>query len=187
MGAEYCCYASDITCSFPANGKFTARQRVVYEAVLAANRAVLAAMKPGVAWPAMHRLADRTQAEALKAAGLLTGDIDEMMAAFVPSLFMPHGLGHFMGIDTHDVGGYPVRRLLRGFGAGDAAAHRGLWREAVSGGAVHRAGTQVAAHGPHARSRHVHHRRAGHLLHPVGKSCMPFGVFLYPHRFRCRS
>ena len=58
----------------------------------------------------MHRLADRVQCEALKAGGLLTGDVDAMMAAFVPSLFMPHGLGHFMGIDTHDVGGYPVRR-----------------------------------------------------------------------------
>lgn len=107
MGAEYYCYASDITCSFPANGKFTDRQRVIYEAVLRANRAVMAAMKPGVSWPAMHRLAERVQCEDLIKAGLLVGDIDEMVAAFVPSLFMPHGLGHFMGVDTHDVGGYP--------------------------------------------------------------------------------
>lgn len=47
MGGEYCCYTSDITCSFPANGIFTAQQKLIYEAVLKANRAVLAAVKPG--------------------------------------------------------------------------------------------------------------------------------------------
>lgn len=48
MGGEYYCYSSDITCSFPANGKFTPDQRAVYEAVLKSSRAVMAAMKPGV-------------------------------------------------------------------------------------------------------------------------------------------
>ena len=48
MGGEYCCYASDITCSFPANGKFTEDQKIVYNAVLKASRAVMAAVKPGV-------------------------------------------------------------------------------------------------------------------------------------------
>ena len=47
MGGEYCCYASDITCSFPANGKFTEDQKIIYNAVLKANRAVMAAAKPG--------------------------------------------------------------------------------------------------------------------------------------------
>lgn len=47
MGGEYCCYASDITCSFPANGHFTDDQKIIYNAVLKANRAVMAAMKPG--------------------------------------------------------------------------------------------------------------------------------------------
>ena len=51
MGAEYYCYDSDITCSFPANGKFREDQAVVYEAVLAAHQAVIQAMKPGVSWP----------------------------------------------------------------------------------------------------------------------------------------
>jgi hypothetical protein len=59
MGAEYHCYGADITCSFPANGKFTDRQRWVYNAVLAANRAVIAAIRPGVAWTDMHLLAER--------------------------------------------------------------------------------------------------------------------------------
>ncbi len=106
-GAEYHGYASDITCSYPVNGRFTADQRMVYEAVLAANRAVQAAMRPGVPWPDMHRLAERTIAERLEEAGLLRGSVDELMANHVPALFMPHGLGHFMGLDVHDVGGYP--------------------------------------------------------------------------------
>merc|ERR1711936_444987 len=54
FGAEYCCYCSDITCSYPANGKFTDKQKIVYNAVLRANRAVLAACKPGVVWSDMH-------------------------------------------------------------------------------------------------------------------------------------
>lgn len=106
-GAEYHGYASDVTCSYPVNGRFTAEQRMVYETVLAANRAVQEAMKPGVPWPDMHRLAERTIAERLLAAGLLRGTVDELMTAYVPSLFMPHGLGHLMGLDVHDPGGYP--------------------------------------------------------------------------------
>ncbi|MCL4822121.1 MAG: aminopeptidase P family protein [Vicinamibacteria bacterium] len=107
-GAEYHGYASDITCSYPVNGRFTPEQRMVYEAVLAANRAVQAAMKPGVAWPDMHRLAERTILQHLLRGGLLRGEVDAMMAARVPYLFMPHGLGHLMGLDVHDVGGYPA-------------------------------------------------------------------------------
>ena len=56
----------------------------------------------------MHLLADRVQLEALRDAGLVKGDIDEMMAVRLGAVFMPHGLGHFMGIDVHDVGGYPA-------------------------------------------------------------------------------
>jgi Xaa-Pro dipeptidase len=106
-GAEYHGYASDVTCSYPVNGRFTPDQKMAYEAVLAANRAVQAAMKPGVSWPDMHRLAERTIAEHLLAAGLLRGAIDDIVQAHVPALFMPHGLGHLMGLDVHDVGGYP--------------------------------------------------------------------------------
>jgi Xaa-Pro dipeptidase len=107
MGVEYHCYASDITCSFPVNGKFTADQRIVYETVLAAQQAVMREMKPGVEWGHMHRLANRVICQELKRHGLLKGEVDEMMKHHVGALFMPHGLGHFLGIDTHDVGGYP--------------------------------------------------------------------------------
>lgn len=79
MGAEYYCYTSDITCSFPANGKFTQDQKIIYNAVLAASRAVMAAVRPGVSWVEMHRLAYRTMLAALKEAGIVTGDLDDMM------------------------------------------------------------------------------------------------------------
>ena len=64
-------------------------------------------MRPGVPWPDMHRLAERVIAERLRAAGLLRGTTEELMQAHVPALFMPHGLGHLMGLDVHDVGGWP--------------------------------------------------------------------------------
>ncbi|XP_065754782.1 xaa-Pro dipeptidase isoform X2 [Phocoena phocoena] len=107
MGGEYYCFASDITCSFPANGKFTLDQKAIYEAVLRSCRAVMSAMKPGVWWPDMHRLADRIHLEELTRIGILTGSVDAMVQAHLGAVFMPHGLGHFMGIDVHDVGGYP--------------------------------------------------------------------------------
>ncbi|XP_073163983.1 xaa-Pro dipeptidase isoform X4 [Lepidochelys kempii] len=107
MGGEYYCYASDITCTFPANGKFTPDQRAIYEAVLKSSRAVMKAIKPGVAWPDMHRLADRVHLEELIKIGILKGNVDDMVKVHLGAIFMPHGLGHLLGIDVHDVGGYP--------------------------------------------------------------------------------
>lgn len=107
MGAEYFCFCSDITCSYPVSGKFTDKQKVIYNAVWRATKAVLEAAKPGVAWPDMHILANREVLLSLLEAGLLQGDIDEMMAVNLAGrVFQPHGLGHFMGMDVHDVGGY---------------------------------------------------------------------------------
>jgi len=106
MGAEYSCYASDITCTYPVNGKFTKDQRVVYEGVLAAHKEVIKSMRPGVGWVDMHLLAEKHILMALHAGGFLTGDVDAMMDKRLGAVFMPHGLGHLLGIDTHDVGGY---------------------------------------------------------------------------------
>jgi len=107
FGAEYYCSCSDITCSWPANGKFTKDQKIVYNAVLKANRAVLKALKPGVSWRDMHLLANRVMLEHLTSAGIFTGSVDEMMEANLAGrLLQPHGLGHFVGLDVHDVGGY---------------------------------------------------------------------------------
>ena len=107
MGAEYYCYGSDITCTFPANGKFNAKQKFVYETCLKANRAVLNAIRPGVNYVDMHLLADKVILEEFINAGLLVGCINEMLECRISAIFFPHGLGHFLGIDTHDVGGYP--------------------------------------------------------------------------------
>merc|ERR1719420_1951252 len=107
MGSEYHFYASDISCSYPVNGKFSPVQRAVYEAVYAASRAVLAAIKPGVSYIDMHLLSERTMLAKLVEAGFLTGSVDDMMEQRMGAVFQPHGLGHFLGLDTHDVGGYP--------------------------------------------------------------------------------
>ena len=107
MGGEYYCYASDITCSFPANGKFSEDQKSIYNAVYKANRAVMGAVKPGVIWSDMHCLAERVILTSLKEIGLLKGEVEDMMKVRLGAIFLPHGLGHFIGCDTHDVGGYP--------------------------------------------------------------------------------
>ena len=118
MGAEYHCYASDITCSYPIGGSFTADQRLVFGAVLDAQVAVIGAMRPGISWVDMHTLAWRAVLSALRGGGVVKGDVDEMVAAGLGAVFMPHGLGHLIGLDTHDVGGYlskdPPRPAARG-------------------------------------------------------------------------
>lgn len=61
----------------------------------------------GVKWSDMHRLADRVQLEELVKIGILTGSVEDMLKVHLGSTFMPHGLGHLLGVDVHDVGGYP--------------------------------------------------------------------------------
>ncbi|KAH8318825.1 hypothetical protein KR074_007311 [Drosophila pseudoananassae] len=106
MGANYCGYAADITCTFPANGKFTADQKFIYNAVLAARNAVMETARDGVSWVDMHKLAGRVLLQKLKDGGMVTGDVEEMLEAGVSGYFQPHGLGHLIGLDVHDVGGY---------------------------------------------------------------------------------
>ena len=109
MGCEYACYGADITCTFPASGHFSADQSLVYRAVLAAVDAVEGAMAPGVSWLHMHEISYRALLAGLAVPGgpLRAGsDVQAMMDANLGATFMPHGLGHFLGIDTHDVGGY---------------------------------------------------------------------------------
>ncbi|CRL02622.1 CLUMA_CG015786, isoform A [Clunio marinus] len=106
MGANYFGYCADITCSFPANGKFTDDQKLIYNAVLAANMAVQNTAKEGVNWVDMHLLANRVMLEKLKEGNLLKGDVEEMINAGLNYVFQPHGLGHLIGLDVHDVGGY---------------------------------------------------------------------------------
>jgi len=96
-------YASDITRTIPVGGKFSAQQRLIYEMVLRAQLAAIAAIKPGVPYKDVHLLAARSFATDLKAAGLMKGDVDEAVAAGAHALFFPHGLGHMIGLDVHDL------------------------------------------------------------------------------------
>ena len=95
-----------MTTSFPVNGKFTKKQKDIYDLVLKANRAVFDALKPGVNWKEMHLLAEKVTLEGLVELGLITGDVNEMLDGRVGFIFQPHGLGHLIGLDVHDVGGY---------------------------------------------------------------------------------
>eukprot|EP00457_Paulinella_chromatophora_P002072 gb/GEZN01002076.1/.p1 GENE.gb/GEZN01002076.1/~~gb/GEZN01002076.1/.p1 ORF type:complete len:740 (-),score=105.13 gb/GEZN01002076.1/:390-2609(-) len=107
MGAEYHGYCTDLTRSYPVNGRFTDKQRNVYAAVLDAQTQVMNAMKPGVQWADMHRLAENIILRHLQNMGILNGTLKQLEEANLASVFMPHGLGHFIGLLTHDVGGYP--------------------------------------------------------------------------------
>ncbi len=111
MGAEYFCYGSDVTCSFPASSThtFTSRQRAIYEGVLNAQREVLGMVKPGVSWLDCHKAAEGAILKALIGLGIVvpgSKTVEELVEMRLGAVFMPHGLGHFIGIDTHDVGGY---------------------------------------------------------------------------------
>jgi len=108
MGAEFFGYSTDITRSYAINGKFTEDQKAVHQAVYEAQHAVFKAMKPGVSWPDMHRLAERVLIQHLIKIGILhNGTEEEMVAAHMGAVFQPHGLGHLLGLNVHDVGGYP--------------------------------------------------------------------------------
>lgn len=110
MGAEYFGYGSDVTCTFPAGGVFDPRQRTVYEGVLNAQRVVFQMMKPGVSWTDCHKAAEAEVLKALNQLGVVVlsegKSIDDLVELRLGAVFMPHGLGHLIGIDTHDVGGY---------------------------------------------------------------------------------
>ena len=106
-GYEYKGYASDVTRTYPANGKFTGDQAAIYQTVLTALNDVIELVKPGVKMEDLHLAAARIIMHGLKDIGLVKGSVDELMEQNIFALFFPHGLGHFLGLDTHDVGGYP--------------------------------------------------------------------------------
>ena len=98
-------YASDITRSVPVGGKFDSRQKSIYEIVLKANMKAIEHTKPGIQNKELHLMAVKTVAEGLKDLGILKGNIDEAVSQGAHAMFMPHGLGHMMGLDVHDMEG----------------------------------------------------------------------------------
>ena len=98
-------YCSDHTRTFPVNGKFTQRQLDIYRIVEACHDYVLDVAKPGVKYMDVHFAVCRLMTERLKELGLMKGDVDEAVAAGAHAMFLPHGLGHMMGMDVHDMEG----------------------------------------------------------------------------------
>jgi Xaa-Pro aminopeptidase len=96
-------YASDFTRTTPVGGKFTAKQREIYEIVLAANNTATSLVKPGVTYLSVHLEVAKVIATGLKSLGLMKGDVDEAVKNGAHTMFFPHGLGHMMGLDVHDM------------------------------------------------------------------------------------
>ena len=96
-------YCSDHTRTFPVNGKFTQRQLEIYTIVEACHDYALDVAKPGVKYMDVHFAVCRLMTERLKELGLMKGDTDEAVAAGAHAMFLPHGLGHMMGMDVHDM------------------------------------------------------------------------------------
>ncbi|NLJ47428.1 MAG: aminopeptidase P family protein [Treponema sp.] len=104
MGAETADgYAGDLTTTFPVNGRFDPRQRELYEILLSAFRAATASLAPGVPYRDVHFAAAREIFTGMKALGLARGNTEEALAAGAHALFFPHGVGHQIGLDVHDM------------------------------------------------------------------------------------
>ena len=104
-GCELDDYCSDHTRTMPVNGKFTQRQLEIYSIVEECHDYVLELAKPGVKYMDVHFAVCRRMTERLKELGLMKGDVDEAVKAGAHAMFLPHGLGHMMGMDVHDMEG----------------------------------------------------------------------------------
>jgi Xaa-Pro aminopeptidase len=107
-GCEIDCYASDITRTWPVNGKYSAEQKAIYELVLASQEAAFAEIAPDKHWNQAHEATVRVITTGLVKLGLLQGDVDELIASEAYKAFYMHRAGHWLGMDVHDVGEYKV-------------------------------------------------------------------------------
>lgn len=96
-------YCSDFTRTVPVDGKFSPRQKDIYNIVVNCNQKALELSRPGVTYLSVHLDVCKVLAQGLKELGLMKGDVDAAVAAGAHALFMPHGLGHMMGLDVHDM------------------------------------------------------------------------------------
>jgi Xaa-Pro aminopeptidase len=97
------CYAGDITRTIPVNGKFTTKQKEIYNIVLEMEESSIEALKPGVYYRDIHIESNRLMLKRLKELDLVSGDTDDLAEQGLGGLFMPHGLGHMIGLDVHDM------------------------------------------------------------------------------------
>jgi Xaa-Pro aminopeptidase len=107
-GCEYGYYASDITRTFPVNGRFSREQRAVFEVVLEAQEAAFARIRAGVHWDEPHEAAVRAITQGLVRLGLLKGRVPQLIKDGAYRKFYMHRTGHWLGMDVHDVGDYKV-------------------------------------------------------------------------------
>jgi Xaa-Pro aminopeptidase len=107
-GSEYRGYASDITRTFPVNGRFSKEQRALHDLVGAAHAAALAQARPGVAYEAGHQAAVQVLTEGLLSLGLLKGTLGKNLAEGSYKRYYRHKTGHWLGLDVHDVGDYRI-------------------------------------------------------------------------------
>ena len=115
-------YAGDITRVTPVEGTFSGRQRAIYSAVLDAQETAIDAMAPGIPFRDVHLLASRVLTEHLHDLGVMHGDVDASVQAGAHALFFPHGLGHMMGLDVHDMEGLGEDRV--GYGPGQTRSEQ---------------------------------------------------------------
>ena len=106
--AEYRCYCADVTRTMPLSGEFTRESRAIYEIVERMQEECLGMLKAGVQWEDVHERAHEVAIEGLLRLGILKGgSVGEIFERGTSVAFFPHGLGHYLGLDTHDVGGKP--------------------------------------------------------------------------------
>jgi len=106
-GCEWDCYASDITRTFPRSGTFSPESLAIYNIVLDMQKQCIEALKAGILWEDVQLLAHKVIIAGLLELGILRGSLDEILTARTSVAFFPHGLGHYLGLDTHDCGGNP--------------------------------------------------------------------------------
>ncbi|MFP2913049.1 M24B family metallopeptidase, partial [Pyxidicoccus sp. 3LFB2] len=116
-------FACDVTRTWPVTGRFSTTQRELYEVVLRAQKASIALVRPGVRYRDVHLAAHREMARGLVALGILRGDVEELVVDGLTALLFPHGIGHLLGLDVHDMedlgdrAGYaPGRTRVKDFG-----------------------------------------------------------------------
>jgi Xaa-Pro aminopeptidase len=120
-GGELAGYAADITRTFPVNGLFTEAQKTIYQLVLQSQNLAINAIKPGANFSQLNKLVGEFLTKALFELGILTGDLSQLVADNACKKYFIHGLGHWLGLDVHDVGDYHInenKEQLRAFKSG---------------------------------------------------------------------